>query len=436
MSDSDSLTPKPRLLLIDDEVGITNALRRLFRPHGYQIEVAESGEAGIALCREKEFDLVISDMRMPGLDGAQTLETIRALQPHCIRLLLTGYADMRATIDAINRGKIYRYISKPWDDEEVLAILREAFEFKSMADENRRLQALTQAQNHALQSLNDELEQRVQDRTKELQQTYSFLDLAHQHLQTTFAHAVRTFANLIELRSPLMAGHSKRVADLAQGIALRMGLNEAECRTIFFAGLLHDIGKIGLPDHLMIKPITTMQSEELKQIAKHVTKGEAALMSLEELRPAAQLIRLHHERYDGQGYPDNLAGEGIPLGARILAVAEDFDELQMGLISPKKLSAEDARDFIHAHKGKRYDPRVVDYLSQEHAAQKQAIQRPVRTLSTDALRAGMVLAQDLISHSGILLLAKDFKLDNDLIRQLASFERTDGHLLDVVVYRE
>lgn len=426
----------PSLLLIDDEPGITNALRRLFRADGYAISVAQDGASGVALAREQSFDVVISDMRMPGIDGAQTLEAISQIQPDCMRLLLTGYADMKATIEAINRGRIYRYLSKPWDDEEVKLIVREALERKQLVDENKRLEALTREQNETLKTLNNELEIRVQDRTKELQQTYSFLDLAHQDLQNTFANAVRTFANLIELRSPVMAGHSKRVADVAKAIAVRLGLSEAEIRTIFFAGLLHDIGKIGLPDHLMVKPITTMQGDELKQLSRHPHKAEAALMGLEDLRPAAQLIRLHHERFDGQGYPDNLSGEAIPLGARVLAVAEDFDELQIGLISPKNLSADEAKEFLITHKGKRYDPQVVDALVTEHSAQKEKTQRPQRILDTEQLRVGMVLARDLVSQSGILLLAKDFKLDADLIRQLREFERTDGHMLELAVYKD
>ena len=173
----------PTLLLVDDEPSILSALRRLFRPHGYRIFTAESGAAGLAILEQESIDLIISDMRMPEMDGATFLKQVRQRWPQAMRILLTGYADITSTVSAINEGEIYRYIAKPWDDTEMLTVVREATERQRLESENRRLTALTQAQNEELKSLNASLEQKVAERTAELRQALSFVEQAHGELK-------------------------------------------------------------------------------------------------------------------------------------------------------------------------------------------------------------------------------------------------------------
>ena len=151
----------PVLLLVDDEPAILSALRRLLRPEGYTLHLAESGRAGLELLEREKVDLVISDMRMPEMDGAQFLEQVRLRWPEITRLLLTGYADISSTIDAINRGEIYRYISKPWVDSDLMLIIRGALESARLRNENQRLLELTQRQNAELTELNASLEDKV-----------------------------------------------------------------------------------------------------------------------------------------------------------------------------------------------------------------------------------------------------------------------------------
>ncbi len=410
----------PVLLLVDDEASILAALRRLLRPEGYVVHTAESGAAGLEVLQREPVDLVMSDMRMPGMSGAQFLEQVRQSWPHTMRLLLTGYADMSTTVAAINRGEVYRYLNKPWDDQELKVVIRDALHMKQLRQENERLLALTQEQNESLKALNDGLEDKVSQRTQELAQVNGFLNLANDRLKQHFMVMVQVFSSLLELRGGAAAGHSRRVADAARLIAQTMRLDDKTQQDVFLAGLLHDIGKIGMPDSLLSKPVSRMVGHDMIEYCKHSANGEAALLPLEELRDVAHLVRWHHERMDGHGFPDNLRGTEIPLGARILSVANDFDAYQIGTLSDKHMGVEEAKSLLLQGKGKVYDPQVVDALLQM-LDQEKAKTPPWRAVAVADLEAGMVLAQDLIGPNGVLLLAMDRKLDATLVRQMKDY---------------
>ncbi len=415
-----------RILCVDDEPNILSALRRLLRAHGYRITVAGSGAEGLQLMATEPFDLVISDMRMPEMDGARFLEQVKQRWPETVRILLTGYADIASTVEAINKGEIYRYVAKPWDDNDMALIVRRALERKALERDKLRLEALTARQNEELKDLNANLELKVMERTAELRQ-------AHEKLKSSFLTSIKVFANLIELRGSTLAGHSRRVADLARKIAIRMGLTGPEAQNVFLASLLHDIGKIGLPDHLLSKPVAQMTGDDLGLYRKHPLKGEQSLMALEELRPAATLVRSHHERFDGQGYPDGLAGEGIPLGARILAVANDFDGWQIGILAARRLSQEDAKKLIAEGRGKRYDPLVLDAFLE--IVGKVEVKNPWEMeIPAGELKPGMVLSRDLMTRDGALLLAAEYILDANLIRQIREYAQMEGIVLFVYVH--
>lgn len=418
--------PQPAtVLFVDDEANILNALRRLFRPQGYRILTAGSGAEGLALLAGEAVDLVISDMRMPEMDGAHFLEAVRARSPDTVRLLLTGYADVASTINAINKGEIYRYISKPWDDTDILLLVRHALERKALELEKRRLEALTAEQNETLRELNATLEAKVQERTKNLRRAMTSLEWANDQLKKNFIISVQIFSNLLELRAGGMAGHSRRVADLCRAIASQLEVTEAELQDVVFAALLHDIGKIGLPDYLLTKPFPSLSSEERAMVMKHPAAGETALMALDKLKGAATLIRSHHERFDGRGYPDHLAGFGIPLGARILALANDYDSLQHGTLTQQRLTPAKAHAQIIEGRGNRYDPQVVDafLIVMNNLGRTPA---PERELSAALLSPGMTLARDLVGSNGMLLLARDYVLDATLIELMRQYERLEG----------
>ncbi|RFC34042.1 MAG: Response regulator c-di-GMP phosphodiesterase RpfG family [Candidatus Nitrotoga sp. SPKER] len=427
MSDTSILLPpavakaSATLLCVDDEQNILFALCRLFRSDGYRVLTATSGDAGIKLLESEQVDLVISDMRMPEMDGARFLEMVRSRWPDTLRILLTGHADITSTIEAINQGQIFRYISKPWDDQDMRLIVRHALEHKQLEHDKRRLEALTQRQNEELRELNASLEARVEARTAELRLTHDALAAVNEKLKTSFLTSIKVFSNLIEVTEGSRSGHSRRVADLARRIAVKIGLDRAATQDVMLAGLLHDIGKIGMPDALLTKSVSQMNTEEFILFKKHPIKGELALMALDSLRSAARLLRSHHERYDGQGYPDGLSATDIPLGARILAVANDYDGLQIGSFSTKRLTSVEALAFLQQSRSKRYDPQVLDAfasLSGSEIAEK--VQKEC-AMGPNALRPGMILSRDLISREGALLLAADSTLDDSLIKQIRGY---------------
>ena len=434
MSEQENTQTTPSsILLVDDEPGILSSLRRLLRPSGYKIHTAEGGAAGLEILEKETIDLVISDMRMPEMDGAKFLEQVRLRWPEVVRILLTGYADISSTIAAINRGEIFRYISKPWEDNDLVLIVRDALEGRRLRAENERLLSLTREQNEQLKQLNQGLEEKVRQRTGEIEQINSFLNLANDKLKQNFLVSIKMFSSLIELRGNLVAGHSRRVANLAQKLGDRMGMPKHEQHDLFYAALLHDIGKIGFSDGLLARPVSKLNSEELGSYRKHAVIGASALTPLEELAEVAKIVRSHHERFDGQGFPDGLQGLSIPFGARILSIVNDYDGLQIGTLSEKRMSPEEAMSLITQSRGKRYDPAVVDafveligHLGREDVAKE----RPVHYAD---LQSGMVLARDLVSREGLLLLAADFVLDARVIHQIREYARRENTAVTLYV---
>ncbi|MDP2795456.1 MAG: response regulator [Sulfurisoma sp.] len=433
------------LLFVDDEPNILSSLRRLFKATGYGVLTAGGGAEGLEVLAREKVDLIVSDMRMPEMDGAQFLEQARARWPHVARILLTGYADIGSTIDAINRGEIYRYISKPWDDNEILLTVRGALEHQRLKSENERLLALTRRQNEELKDLNAGLERKVAERTAELQETLNSLDRAHKQLHQGFMSTVRIFAGLIEMRGGKLAGHSRRVAEHARQVAQALGLGEKEQQDMLLAGLLHDIGKISLPDDLLNRPFNGLPPDQQALVMQHPARGQQALIGVEQLANAAKIIRHHHECMDGSGYPDRLSGLAIPIGARILAVTNEYDALQMGTLTLQAMTSVKALEFIMTYRGRRYDPTVVDAFKTvlagpaggaEHAV-RQGIgvgvmrdaphEKPQRhwkeiSLHPSKLKPGMTLSRKLMHEHGYLLLAAGQHLDELVIEQLQKME--------------
>jgi response regulator RpfG family c-di-GMP phosphodiesterase len=420
------------LLFVDDEPSILSALRRLFRPHGYRILVAEGGQAGLDILATETVDLVISDMRMPEMDGATFLKAVRQQWPGIVRILLTGYADITSTIAAINEGEIYRYIAKPWDDNEILLVVREALEWKRLASENERLTALTQQQNDELKSLNAGLEQKVAERTAEVREALG-------ELKKTFMATVQVCAGLVELRAgqagQQLAGHGRRVAEHARIVARRLQLEDSAVQAIMLAGLLHDIGKIGLADELLTRPFNLLTPDHRAQVMKHAALGQNILMPIEKLRDSALLIRHHHENYDGSGFPDRLAGMAIPLGSRILTVVNDYDALQIGTLAQRPLKPADALTFLIDNRGRRYDPRVVDAFA-EHLAETQTSVVGELPRRPAQLKPGQQLSRELNHADGFLLLAQGSRLTPEIIQQLVKLEDTEQRHYTVYIRQE
>jgi response regulator RpfG family c-di-GMP phosphodiesterase len=412
-------TPLRTILCVDDEANIVRALQRLLRDSGHRILTATSGDEALQLMSTEHVDLLISDLMMPGMTGTALMQRVRMLWPEVTRLLLTGHTDMAAAIAAINEGQVSRYLTKPWDDTELIHTINELFQHKGLEEDKRRLEALTHLQNTELKSLNSNLEGLVQARTEQLEQ-------ANERLKRNYFNSIKTFSHLIELRGGQMMGHARRVADLSLRVARVMQRTEAECNDILIAGLLHDIGQIGLPDALINKAYTSLRATDAARFRQHTLMGEQTLISLDDMQTVAAMIRGHHERLDGTGYPDGLRGEDIPVGAQILSVADTYEDLQSGLAVAAQLTPSEARMAMTEARGTAFSPDVLDaFLSLFDGAGPQQEHQGLLVRPED-LKAGMVMAKDFLSPQGFLLLSADHVLSSDLIERIKQFERRCG----------
>ncbi len=418
--------PAWTVLAVDDEPNILAALRRLFRATGWRILTAERAEEALALLATEAVDAVLSDMRMPGMDGVQFLERVSQGWPRTARLLLTGQADLGSTIDAINRGRLHRYITKPWNDEELLLTLRQVAQNQQLEAEKQALERLTQQQNNELTTLNASLEVRVALRTEELA-------AANHRLKRNYLTSIKAFTALIELRGSAQVGHAREVADLTRRIAKAMTLDADTAHDLPIAALLHDIGHIGLSDAVLARPVNRLDRDELRRYRLHPVLGEQALLASDDMQGVAPLIRSHHERWDGLGFPDGLRGAAIPLGARILAVADAFEDLRSGRIDGQPLSPPDALRTVLAARSSQFDPTVVDAIASLFSAAAPKPAAATLRLRTSELRTGHTLAQDFMSPEGVLLLSAGQQLNDDLIGRICAFERKHGLALTLAV---
>lgn len=422
------------LLLVDDEKNILTSLKRLFRSEGYSIHLANSGAEGLKILEDEEIDLVISDMRMPEMNGAEFLEKVSNVWPKITRILLTGYSEISSTIDAINKGNIYKYISKPWEENDLKLTVRNALESRRIELERDRLLDLTRKQNEELKEFNSNLEDMVKSRTSELDQAMGMLETAYDSLKDNYSKTIDVFSSLIEIREGRLKGHSRRVARQAQNLASKIGMDDDEAKQVSFAAMLRDIGKIGFKDNLLNKPFESLDIINKAEFCKHPIIASGILMMLAPLKEVSSLIRHSHERYDGTGYPDHYAGDKIPTGSRVLAIVSDFDALQTGHLINKKLTRSEAIEFIIENKGSRYDPVISDEFIKllKSNNSKKSVDNAVEMIYTASdIKPGMILSRDLVSNKGILLLSEGSKLGENIISQLKKLESSLNEILQI-----
>lgn len=420
------------ILCVDDEPNVLSSLRRLLRGAGYQVHVADSGTAAIQTMEAEAVDVVISDMRMPEMDGGQFLFQVRERWPGTIRFLLAGEADVASVIEAVNQGAISRYITKPWDGDALVQVIREALERRCREQEQSHLAAIALRRAEELHALNASLQENVNSGREELTSV-------NERLKNNFVVSLKVFSSLIEVRRAHLAGHARRVADLARRMAAKLKLEPALTQEVFVAGLLHELGKLGFSDELLNTPVAKMTVRQLQDYRQHVIRAEQLMMPLQDLRGAAATIGAQLERFDGEGFPNQLKGRAILVGARILAVCADYDNMQIGVLVPQKLSAGQARAVVQASSGKRYDPWVVEAFvaaltgDTSAASNTCSVNANELVVSAADLAVGMVLTRDLISPSGLMMLSANLELDQRLIQKMLDFEKSANITLTIYI---
>ncbi len=315
-----------KIMIVDDEPANLRLLERLFR-RDHTVITAGSGAEALQLLAQHDVALLITDQRMPGMSGTELLKQSVSFRPHMVRIILTGYTDVSTLVEAINCGQIYKFVQKPWHNDELRLTVERALEHYRANKARYELEWANQ---------------RLTVRLKEMSQGF-----------------VRAIADALEAKDEHVHGHARRVCGYAVAIGRRLGCDETTLEQLSLAAFLHDIGKIGTPDAILLKP-ATLSDEEHAVMQLHSERGARMLAGIPEMQEVADAVRYHHEYYDGSGYPEGLCGEQIPLAARIIHVADAYD----AMTSPRPFRQ--AYDHAAALKqledkaATQFDPQVVN----------------------------------------------------------------------------
>lgn len=333
-----------RVLIVDDERGIRFTLGEFLRNAGYDVETADDAAAALRILGERPFDVVVTDIVMPRTTGLELLHAVRETAPRVQVIIMTGEPTAETAAQAVRDGA-FDYLFKPITKDAVLRTVANAAKIKAIDDERERLDAANREYREGLERLVDE-------RTEELR-------VANAALEITIEGTVRAAALIVESRDPYTGGHQQRVARLARAIADRLGWPGDRATGLYMAGLIHDVGKIGIPAEILSKP-GKLNKNEMSFIRTHADVGYNILRPIVFPWPIAEIVRQHHERLDGSGYPAGLKAPDILFEARILAVADTVEAMWGHRPYRPALGIGAALAEIRRGRGAQYDPEAVD----------------------------------------------------------------------------
>jgi response regulator RpfG family c-di-GMP phosphodiesterase len=326
----------PRILIVDDEVEITEILADLLSEE-YKCARAGSAEEALARLHQSEFHLVISDITMPGMSGLDMIPHVKDLSPDTVVVMISGMQTVESAIGALRLGA-FDYLMKPFDLRQVEAVVKRALEHHDLVVAKQRYE------NH--------LEELVEQRTAEL-------DRALNSLEGAYRSTLKALTAALETRDSETHGHSERVVSYSLRLGREYGLNSDEMKSLEFGSLLHDIGKIGVPDSILRKP-AKLTEEEWVRMREHPLHGQQILRGIEFLQGAARVVAQHHEKWDGTGYPLGLRSDDIDICARIFAVADAFDAITSDRVYRRGKPYEAAAQELDDWAGRQFDPKVVE----------------------------------------------------------------------------
>lgn len=335
------------ILFVDDENNILKSLKRALIDENYNCFFADSAKAGLEIINNTNIDIVVSDMRMPEIDGLAFLKQVEKRFPDIVKIILSGQADMHKLIEVINTVNIFNFILKPWDIDETL---------KPMLNK-----AIQQSR---LIKTNKEMNKQLANQLRELEIKHFRLQKVTESLDDSNS-IIMAIANAVEAKDSVTNGHVNRVAYWSQKIGEKLGLSQDELELLRKGSMLHDIGKIGIPDNILNKP-GSLTKEEFDIMKTHTIIGEKIIKALKSFENIRSTIRHHHEKLDGSGYPDNLKNSDIDLYTRIVAIVDIYDALIMDRPYRKAMSIEQAFTILQndADKG-LIDSQIVEILKEE-----------------------------------------------------------------------
>jgi response regulator RpfG family c-di-GMP phosphodiesterase len=417
------MTAAAKILFVDDEKQMLTALNRVFRAKTYTVFTANSGQEALNILETETMDVIVSDMRMPEMDGASFLAKTVDLNPNSRRILLTGYSDQESTVRAINEGQVHQYILKPWDNEALKQTI------DSEIEEKERIRKDTpDANDHEM------LQEQVVNVSTELSNAHMFADMAKEELLKQYNTTIKVISNLINLQTPTPLCMNTNVVTHSVAMSKLIKLNRKVITEVRNAAQLFQVGKLAVDNDVIDIKINKMSEAQLSAYNKHAVKGADLLLPLSSLDYAANLIRHQNENVDGSGYPDNQKGKAIPLGSRILRVVVDYQQIVHGLYFDDAYSPNDALDFMAKSSGKKYDATILMLYGKFIAelSKTEGIQQD-RLLKISDLKAGMNVSRDLVTNEGLLLITKGTRLNELTIRKLDELQARDTQQLNVFI---
>lgn len=301
------------VLFVDDELSILHAMERTFQESGLRVLTANSAEEALQILESSELAVIVSDNLMPGMNGIELLTRIRILSPNTVRVMMTAYADLKMAVDAINKSEVFRFVTKPWANDDLISVVNEGIT------------------------------------------RYQVVRDLKEGDETRF----RSIAQAIELKDPYTRGHCDRVAEYAVSLAEALGLSGALVRDIRFGGWLHDCGKIGIPE-VILNYEGRLQAEQYELVKQHPIWGSEVARQACMSPTVINIILYHHERFDGKGYPVGLKGDQIPIEARIVAIADVLDAQYSDRPYRKAYTGQEVLENLREMTGGFFDPRLME----------------------------------------------------------------------------
>lgn len=356
-------TRKFSILLVDDDENMRRFIASILESEGHEIIQAGNGEEGLDIISKKIPHLIITDYTMPVLNGLDFMDQARKLAPDAARILCTGNADIEVALTAINRGEVNRFLTKPFNPDDLIGAVRHCLERVKLVMENRELLILTQVQNEQLSNWNQVLEKQVQTRTE--------------HLDRLTQATVHSLAELAESRAQDIGGHLHRMQEFAvvltneivtRNLPELFFLTEDYIEDLHISTLLHDVGKVGIPDGILFKP-GRLTPQEFSVMKTHsdigrdtVLKAQAHIGDESFLSMGIEIAGSHHERWDGKGYPDGLAGDDIPFAAQLVSIADVYDALTSARVYKPAWTHEKTIKTMNESENKQFSPLMIDAL--------------------------------------------------------------------------
>jgi response regulator RpfG family c-di-GMP phosphodiesterase len=400
-----------RILVVDDEPQICENVRKILGKKGYYTDGANNGLEAIEAMAKNPVELVLMDMRMPVMNGLEALKRIKKDAPDTEVIMVTAVGEVDIAVECMKSGAI-GYLTKPINAERLFLEIDRAFTHRRLYLEN-----LDYKRN---------LETKVAERTVEVK-------TLNTQLETNFFKTIMMFVDMIGLYDPFLGGHVKRVAILAERTGRRFHLDERKLQELEIAGLLHDLGRMGMPEKMRDVPIKELSEKEIELLSDQTVITQRVLSPIERLADVGVMIRSHLEWCDGRWFPDGLKKESIPLESRIICVANAYDEVKnrrrfkQHRPAEGKSGEETAVAHLKESAGKQFDGKVVEKLL-EALEEIKLGQMGAMTVLVNELKEGMTLADDMYSDDGRLLLAKDNQVSAIQVARIQNYHKITGSI--------